>query len=92
MSYFTEPKLIKTRKKHVCHWDGKLLEKGEKVISWSSVGSGYDDMYSIHMHPECFNAMEREASEGEDFSDDLPFASHKRGMTESEWENEQDEE
>jgi len=87
MSYepIDDGRTVKARKLHICEWCGEKISKGELCIMRKYVSDG--ELTNCRMHPECFEAMNRDALSDRDPCGYM-FYPHEnaRGMTQEEHE------
>lgn len=78
--FYKERKINEARKRHRCSWCAEFIEVGE---SYHTVTGKWDGDFSYaKMHPECFDAYERD-----DDLEEYYFYAFKRGKTSSESES-----
>lgn len=61
MTHTTEPTTQHAKKRHRCEWCWQLIEPGDQYKRYRYYDGG--DAGTVKMHPECFDAMQKEASE-----------------------------
>lgn len=61
MSHCTKPTEQNAKKIHRCYWCWQFIERGEQYKRYRWFDGG--EAGTAKMHPECFEAMQQEASE-----------------------------
>ena len=79
------PRSYKAKKVHTCDWCQTPIIIGETYTYWFGL-TDYNDLGETHAHNDCWEAMEREASESGGWEDIDWVSDHLRGMTTEETE------
>ena len=61
MSHFTETTTQKAAKRHQCTWCWQFIDPGKEYKRYRHFDG--NDAGTVKMHPECYDAMQEEATE-----------------------------